>query len=111
MHVLIKVTGRYSKVDMSENTTYQKACALSLSEAAKISYLITTRPEFSVIGMTINPDRDTYDSFQAECVPEGKALVTFEIPCESIHMPDFYKEICNIRNNELNISVQRERER
>lgn len=90
-------------------STYPQQCSMKPDEADKVSQMIASHPEFSTIRITVNPDRNTYSPLQARQIPEGKVLVTFEIPNEGIPMVDFYREFSRALNPESPTMPSRER--
>jgi len=79
-------------------TTYSQACSMKPEEVVRIREMIAFHREFSAIEITVNSDRETYNSFQAERIPEEQVLVIFQIPCEGVNMPNFYKEFSEALN-------------
>lgn len=92
-----------------EPTTYSQTCSMKPEEVARVREMIAFHREFSAIGITVNPDRETYDPFLAKQIPEGKVLVTFCIPCEGVNMVDFFREFSNTLNQESTAMAQKER--
>lgn len=90
-------------------STYSQPCPMKPDEADKVSQMIASHPEFSTIRISVNPDRNTYNPLQASQIPEGKVLVTFEIPYEGISMVDFYREVSRALNPESPTMPSRER--
>lgn len=83
------------------------ACSMTPSQAAKVREMIES--EFLAIGMTINSDRETYNPFPAKQIPKEEVLVTLEIPCEGVCMPDFFRKFCKTLDQESIATTQKER--
>ncbi|MHC1716288.1 MAG: hypothetical protein AB9915_00100 [Candidatus Dojkabacteria bacterium] len=56
--------------------------------------------KFPKITMTINPDKETCDMCHLEPIENGMVLVIFQVPCEGIFIPDFYKDFCAVLHPE-----------
>jgi hypothetical protein len=77
------------------------------SQAAKVREMVESK--FLAIGITINSDRETYNPSIAKQIPKEKVLVTLEIPCEGVCMPDFFRKFCETLDQESIAATQKER--
>lgn len=77
------------------------------NQATRVYEMVKSK--FMAIGITVNPNKETYDPFLAKQIPEGKVLVTFCIPYEGINMVDFFGEFCKTLNQESTVMAQKER--
>ena len=91
-------------------TTFSQTCSMKPDQATRVSQMIASHAEFSGIITTINQDTETSQPSLVQQNPERVILVTFEIPCEGISMPNFYRELCNVlQPQESMVTVQREK--
>lgn len=95
---------------MSERPlSYRQQCFMRPIDADCVSQMIASQPQFSPIRITVNPDRESYPPFLASQIPEGKILVTFDIPYSGVCMVDFYREFARAINPGSSSMSQRER--
>jgi|SRR3989344_1913634 len=83
----------------AEALVYSQSCSMDPGQAFKVYGMIASHPEFSGMGMIINPDRRTYTPIQDTCVRNKEVLVTFLIPRQGVDMPAFYREFYNTLNH------------